>query len=420
MAVSATISTARPISAYAKTYLEGEKGHVTEGTKGQKEATLKLLVGILGDIQADSIKREDAMKLHRSLQRVPRHFTKSSKADLAAVNRALLPEPGPETMGTSTLERHWRTVLAFYRYVNVQDDVRPIDLDRTFGQMRWDPKVREEEDRDPWTDSAIEKLFVSPIWTGFEPHPKKRYWRHEPGHVIVKDEHWWLPLLGLFQGARLEELCQLRGSDVKSDAETEILYLDFHEGMNLKSKASVRKVPVHSTILRLGLHDLAAGAGSDLLFPRLVPGGRDQKLSFDYTDDFGKYRKRVGVYVPLMDFHAFRHNFTTQIVEDKTLRSMLIADELTGHDSKERKEIKERGGSITLGYFGGHLMTSLKEAIERVAYPQINLERILESAKAAEPKARALEDRHPAVWGERAVMKERKVRPSSSRVSAAE
>jgi hypothetical protein len=99
---------------------------------------------------------------------------------------------------------------------------------------------------------------------------------------------------------------------------------------------------------------------------------------------------------------------------------MLIADELTGHDSKERKEIKERGGSMTLRYFDGHRLTALKEAVDRVTYPQIDVDSLIADASAAEPLAQALEAKHPAVWGTRAVAKKRRVRPRPPGSEAAE
>jgi hypothetical protein len=75
---------------------------------------------------------------------------------------------------------------------------------------------------------------------------------------------------------------------------------------------------------------------------------------------------------------------------------------------------------MTLRYFGGHVMTALKEAIERITYPQFDLDSLLAKATAAAQLARALEAKHPIAWGARAVMKERRVRARAPTSEAAE
>ena len=66
--------------------------------------------------------------------------------------------------------------------------------------------------------------------------------------------NYWLPYLGLYQGARLEELCQLRVEDVKTEPGTGIVYLDIHgrDGRKVKTQSSERKVPLHPELVRLG------------------------------------------------------------------------------------------------------------------------------------------------------------------------
>ena len=77
---------------------------------------------------------------------------------------------------------------------------------------------------------------------------------------------WWLPLLSLFTGARLEELGQALVSDVKRDDGInclEITTLDDDEqadgakqaGKTLKSEAARRRIPLHATLIRLGFLD---------------------------------------------------------------------------------------------------------------------------------------------------------------------
>lgn len=62
-----------------------------------------------------------------------------------------------------------------------------------------------------------------------------------------------MPLLGLFTGARLGELCQLRTVDVQMVGGLPALVLtDDGEDQSIKSEAGHRTVPIHSELLRLG------------------------------------------------------------------------------------------------------------------------------------------------------------------------
>jgi integrase len=392
-----------PISSFIEGFLKADKEHVSGGTAGQKLAAFKLLVRIVGDIPADAITRKDVERLHDTLQRMPSTYGKSPKDERTPISDIIAgAEIGNGTMKLSTLIRHWRNIKAFYRYVDHQDGVSRMDLGRLFDDLRWSPKVPKGDDRLAWSDECIERLLKSPIWTGFKLHPGKRYWRHEPGHLVIKDEYWWLPLLGLYHGARLEELCQLKGTDVTEDAESGVTVMNFHTGMRLKKPASRRRVPVHSAIIKLGFLEFAAKAGSDLIFPRMKPGGRDNKLGYDYTQDFSEYRKKIGVYEKLKDFHSFRHNVTTKM-RDEGGRDFLEIDQITGHDSKVRRadeaEDQNPRGSASVGYFRGHRLVRLKEAIETVNYPAVDLDAIMAAAAQAEMQEADLARRYPKVWG---------------------
>lgn len=68
-----------------------------------------------------------------------------------------------------------------------------------------------------------------------------------------REAAYWIPLLGLFTGTRLGELCQLRTVDVQQVEGVNVLVLTNEgEGQNIKSDAGHRSVPIHSELVRLG------------------------------------------------------------------------------------------------------------------------------------------------------------------------
>jgi hypothetical protein len=77
---------------------------------------------------------------------------------------------------------------------------------------------------------------------------------------------FWLPLLGLYTGARLNELAPLGAADVTTD---------LAEGRRLKTVGSRRSVPVHTELLRIGFTDFVdhvrkRNGANGRLFPLLT------------------------------------------------------------------------------------------------------------------------------------------------------
>lgn len=154
---------------------------------------------------------------------------------------------------------------------------------------------------------------------------------------------YWLPLLALFTGARLEELCQLHPDDVMKvsfyDGSREasawvIRITDEGEGQGLKNAGSRRRVPLHPELERLGFIDYAQQAkaeGRKRIFHKLAPSV-DGKEGGNFTKWFGRYlRDTCKVADKRMVFHSFRHLFKEVLREAEVPKE--INDALTGHES---------------------------------------------------------------------------------------
>jgi integrase len=86
----------------------------------------------------------------------------------------------------------------------------------------------------------------------------------------------WLPLLGLFTGARLGELCHPLVSDVQCAEGIDYINLtDEGDEQAIKTVGSRRRVPIHPELVRLGFLDYVKGrkaAKDERLFPLLKQG----------------------------------------------------------------------------------------------------------------------------------------------------
>jgi integrase len=153
---------------------------------------------------------------------------------------------------------------------------------------------------------------------------------------------YWLPLLALFTGARLHELCQLRTEDIHKDSYLDdnnnkievwtLIVTNEGEDQELKNDGSRRVIPLHAELIRLGFIKYVNGLNKGLVFPNLIKAGAYDSLSSNWSKWFGRYlRTVVLVKDERMVFHSFRHCFK-DYARAASIPSE-IHNALTGHSS---------------------------------------------------------------------------------------
>ncbi|MEK9802904.1 MAG: site-specific integrase, partial [Curvibacter sp.] len=151
------------------------------------------------------------------------------------------------------------------------------------------------------------RLFAGPEYRSFATDPSLKHC-------------YWLPLIGLYTGARINEVCQLNPQcDIRQ--ENGVWLFDITEDSDsdgrvkktLKNASSHRKVPIHSELIRLGFlkHvEKLKEQGSQLLFPDWPPysgraAGKAEKWFRQLIQDTNLRDETPGA--RLVGFHVFRH-----------------------------------------------------------------------------------------------------------------
>lgn len=178
---------------------------------------------------------------------------------------------------------------------------------------------------------SLVKIFSSPIYTSGE--------RPIGGRG---EASYWLPLLAIFTGARLNELCQLTVDDIyieqyqdSSDLKVNawVIHIrDDAEGQRLKTSGSRRRVPVHSVLIELGFIKYIKSIQSGRIFPLLKPDNSFGSISSNWSKWFGKrLRDTLNIQDKRMVFHSFRHTFKDYARNAGIATE--IHDAITGHSS---------------------------------------------------------------------------------------
>ena len=209
---------------------------------------------------------------------------------------------------------------------------------------------KSKDKRQPFSTDNLNAIFAGPVHSTDDRPLRGR-----------GEAAYWLPLLALFSGARLEEMAQLRPHDVAphtySDGNGQtrigwfikIFEADGEDGTTVKTAGSERLVPVHPELETRGFLTFVKGqqdAGHARLFHLLKPGAY-ARLGNKWGEWWSSYmRGIIGISDKRIVFHSFRHTF-----KDMARHGGLpegVARQIMGHtrgdESRDRRTARRCAG----------------------------------------------------------------------------
>ena len=156
-----------------------------------------------------------------------------------------------------------------------------------------------------------------------------------PNGLIKKEYEYWGSLIGIYTGARLNEIAQLELDDIKQVDDT--WYFDINDSgdKSLKTEASKRKVPVHNKLIEYGLIEHV---------DKLKRAGKSRILH-ELTWSKNTYGRNLGRFfndrlLPALEikdknvcFHCLRHTVNTRLLQADVEVSKVQA--IIGHTGKK-------------------------------------------------------------------------------------
>jgi integrase len=182
---------------------------------------------------------------------------------------------------------------------------------------------------------------------------------------------YWVTLIGLFTGARLNEICQLRVSDIPTVDGVDCIDINNKDAAKtlktVKNGPSIRLVPLHPTLVDYGLKNYAKAVhslhGADsLLFPEL----QYNKYSGYYRSFSRWFNEKLKP--KFLDpgnttqngFHSIRNTFIKQAQNQANMQDRAIM-EMTGHQPRDVSDIH-------VGYSGKLKPDRLIEEMKKLDY----------------------------------------------------
>lgn len=295
---------------------------LADDTISESRHSLRLFLAITTDIRGRAIKVDhvrkflDEVRWWPSLAGVKPEFRDMSVLDIlqwGKVNN--VPEPSRHT-----LNKHKQKLNAFLNSLVGVDQLARNPLGGLKGDI--DTSTDLETGR-PFTTEELSALFEPArftVWTKDLPH------------------RWWAPMLGLYSGARVNEVAQIHLDDVREIAGVWGVFLwKKTRGQKIKNKSSIRFLPLAQPLLDTGFLDFIEdmkATGHPRLFPHLPMGTKEdgtpngKGYGTQLSKQFGAYTKTFGIEMGTA-FHSFHHAISTALAE-RGVPSPDIAL-LTGH-----------------------------------------------------------------------------------------
>jgi len=252
---------------------------------------------------------------------------------------AISKKEGYHTLDNITIRNKFININAFLDYAL---EYEYLDKNR----LRYKISLSEEnsdDKRKEYYNEQLHALFYKSSW----------YTKELENNLKDNPSKIWLPIILLFTGCRLNEMAQIRLSQIEIKDSINFFRIDDkYPDQKLKNKTSKRKIPIHQTLIDLGILDFIDSQrknNKERLFEELYytnNKGYGQAFSKRFNDkDFKKEWlsksdiSKIEEEDILLDLHSFRHNFSGSLkglIEDGLLEYFM------GH-SQNSESLKRYG-----------------------------------------------------------------------------
>jgi integrase len=309
-------------------------------TEKQVLAYLNILIEHFGSERLlGAISKQDASEIKKVLQALP--ASRNTKPALKALPLSeVIKVKGHKRISPKTINSHIDTFRRFFDWAE-RHGHSPHKL---FEGMKVPKAKNAATERKPFSKAQTALIFNELT--------------QNPSGLVRKESHKWASLLGLFTGARLNEICQLETADVQCQGD--IWFLDItDEGDSMKrvkAAASRRKVPLHSELIKAGFLDFLQSRGSHQRlfsdFNYSPNGGYGRSLGRWFNTTF---LSKLGIKQAGLVFHCLRHTVVDRLSDADVPEPIL--QYYVGHArSGVTQEVYNRSGFT---------LEQLKNAIDR-------------------------------------------------------
>jgi integrase len=328
-----------------------EERQPPEKTADEYQKVINRFIEVNGNISAEDITGSMVREFKDTLLKTPSALTHKQRAlSLPELIKSVGSNDSGKRLSDGSINKHITMISTILKWAG--NNSYFDDNWNNPAQGKFVKRKNSKKRIEPFTVQELEKIFSSDVYIA---------------NAITKGgagkAAYWLPMISLYTGMRLEEAGQLLVSDIKQ--EDGVWYFDINESgdKKLKNKSSTRIIPVHKQLIDFGLIDYANSIKDVRLFP-LLKADRYGGLTQNWSKWFGRFLTKLNIKDSSKVYHSFRHGMKDSLRNAEVDEA--ISDAITGHTNS----------SVGRTYGSGYNLATLNKAIQKVNYDVEALKRI--------------------------------------------
>ena len=325
----------------------------------QKHKTaMPLFLEVIGDKPTSEIRQADIVEFFDLLERLPSKWKVVKKQEGCGI-RELAEKDHKQTISPKTFKENYKSPIRgflVWAKVNLIDQGFPATL-TVEGIIYTGEREPGENKQRAFKQEELVQLFEGPELRKYAANANTLH-------------QYWLPMVGLYTGARVREICQLNPQTdfVKEDGIDCFWFTKETPSApnidkKIKNANSARKIPIHSKLIELGLLDYVSAQkqkGSLVLFPQWKV--KQRKASFMAEEWFRKFLMSIGLkdqtlHAKISGMHAFRHTFLNRALNLNVDNASVI----TGHVDGSKSQ-------VVRGYEGVLSVQNKRNILEKITF----------------------------------------------------
>lgn len=322
------------LSSLIEDYVRANEEKWTHKTRLEVLGCHRLILDVVGDFEVKAISRQMVNNFKDTMVKLPSNLYKKYPGKNI---KEILELPNVEPMSTTSVNKHILRLNALLGYA-VKEGIVTVNVAQG---MMIPERRRSDEERKAYSREDLQNIV-----------------RNLP-RDDDRPERFWIPLISMHTGLRLDEICQLYVEDVQMVEGVWCVSVNDEKDKKVKTLTGKRMVPIHPFLLSCGFIeyvDSLRKSGNQRLWMNL-----EWRKADGYSNAFGKWYQRFNrQHVsddPKKVFHSMRHT-VADTLKQAGVQEVVIA-EIMGHAND----------SMTTGRYGKRYQPKvLLEALKQLDY----------------------------------------------------
>ena len=311
-----------------------------------------------GDSDIKSIKRDDLLKFRNTLLKLPTKLSQNNLYKNKNLDEIIAIAKDKPKISKSTIKKYIVRICEFFKYCYDSDYFAKNPATDIQITLTADDIINKK----PYRDSDVNALLA--IVGDIKGNGDTKSQR------VNKDELFFVTHIAAYSGMRLNEIIQLNTNDIITKDGVVCFSLNMEIDVNtdrsktLKTKNSIRNVPIHPKLKDIGLFELI-----DSKKKSGAKNGKPVRLFNCDNKDFSEYfRRKINIKVIQDDktrtFHSLRHTFINKLIQGGERIEHIAA--LVGHEQQYKITINTYGEPVN--------MKILKSLVEKINFIEVKEE----------------------------------------------